>query len=285
MTVQTQIKIEDIMVKDVVCATVPGSRDDVLKILKSRHISGVPVVKGKKLVGIVTRKDILFRHPDEEQIALLMTRDPITITPDASIADATKLILDNDVRRLPVVTDHTLIGIVTVADIIRAIGSMNIKMPVGDYVKDHLVVVWDETPLPVVIEILKLSKASAAPVLNAKNELVGIVSDVDLIAMSEIEDSVKVSNMSAGSDDDAWTWESIRDTMSLYYGVSMIKLPEIPVKEIMVKDVITASRHSEVSECAKKMWKNKVEQIPVITAERKVTGLLRDVDLLRVLIE
>lgn len=284
MTVQTQIKIEDIMVKDVVCATVPGSRDDVLKILKSRHISGVPVVKDKKLVGIVTRKDI-FRRPDEEQIALLMTRNPITVTPEASIVDATKLILDNDVRRLPVITDHTLIGIVTVADIIRAISSMNIKTPVCDYVKDRLVAVWDETPLPVVIEILKLNKASAAPVLNAKNELVGIVSDVDLIAMSEIEDGVKVSNMSAGSDDDAWTWESIRDTMNLYYGVSMIKLPEIPVKEIMVKDVITASRHSEVSECAKKMWKNKVEQIPIITTERKVTGLLKDVDLLRVLIE
>lgn len=284
MTVQTQIKMEDIMVKDVVCATVPGSRDDVLKILKSGHISGVPVVKDKKLVGIVTRKDI-FRHPEEEQIALLMTRDPITITPGASIADATKLILDNDVRRLPVITDRTLVGIVTIADIIRAIADMNIKTPVGDYVKDRLVVVWDETPLPVVIEILKLSKASAAPVLNAKNELVGIVSDVDLIAMSEIEDSVEMSNMSAGSDDDAWTWESIRDTMNLYYGVSRIKLPEIPVKEMMIKDVITASRHSEVSECAKKIWKNKIEQIPVITTERKVTGLLKDVDLLRVLIE
>jgi len=284
MPVQTQMKIEDIMVKDVVCATVPGSRDDVLKILKSKHISGLPVVKGKTLVGIVTRKDI-FRHPEEEQIALLMTRDPIIANPESSISDAAKLILDNDVRRLPIITDHTLVGIVTVADIIRAIADMNIKMPVVDYVKDCLVAIWDEMPLPVVIEVLKLGKASAAPVLNAKNELVGIVSDVDLIAVSEIEDSIMVSNMSAGSDDDAWTWESIRDTMNLYYGVSRIKLPEVPVKEVMIKDVITASRHSEISDCARKMWKNKVEQIPVITAERKVTGLLRDVDLLRVLIE
>jgi len=284
MPVQTQTKVEDVMVKDVVCATVPGSRDDVLKILKNKHISGVPVIKGKTLVGIVTRKDI-FRHPEEEQIALLMTRDPITVTPETTIADAARLLLDSNVRRLPVITDHTLVGIVTVADIIRAIANMNIKTPVGDYVKDCLVAVWDEMPLPMVIEVLKLGKASAAPVLNAKTELVGIVSDVDLIAVSEIEDSVEISNMSAGSDDDAWTWESIRDTMNLYYGVSRIKLPDIPVKEVMIKDAITATRHSEVSDCAKKIWKNKIEQIPVITGERKVTGLLRDVDLLKILIE
>jgi len=284
MPVQTQTKVEEIMVKDVVCATVPGSRDDVLKILKNKHISGVPVIKGKTLAGIVTRKDI-FRHPEEEQIALLMTRDPITVTPEATIADAARLLLDSNVRRLPVITDHTLVGIVTVADITRAMANMNIKTPVGDYVKDCLVVVWDEMPLPMVIEVLKLGKASAAPVLNAKMELVGIVSDVDLIAVSEIEDSVEMSNMSAGSDDDAWTWESIRDTMNLYYGVSRIKLPDIPVKEVMVKNVITATKHSEVSDCAKKIWKNKIEQIPVITGERKVTGLLRDVDLLRILIE
>lgn len=45
------IFIEDIMVRDVACATLPGSRDEVLKILKNKHISGVPVLKDSKVVG------------------------------------------------------------------------------------------------------------------------------------------------------------------------------------------------------------------------------------------
>ena len=47
------------MTADVVHVEIPGNRDDVLKILKRTGISGVPVIKNKKIVGIITRKDLL----------------------------------------------------------------------------------------------------------------------------------------------------------------------------------------------------------------------------------
>lgn len=278
------VKVKDIMVKDVVCATVPGSRDDVLALMKKENISGVPVVKGKKLIGIVTRKDI-FKHPEEEQVALLMSRDPILISPDANIADAAKLIFNNNIRRLPVVTDHTLVGILTVVDLMDAIANMNLTEPIEDYAQRDLLAIWDEAPLPVALEILRLGNVDAASVLDAKRDLVGIISHTNLIAISEIEDSVEMSDMSAGSDDNAWTWEGIRDTMSLYYGVSHIKVPEVPVNRVMTKDVITAFHHSEISDCARKMYRARIEQMPVITADNKLIGLLRDMDLLRLLIK
>lgn len=276
------IKVEDIMVKDVVCATVPGSRDDVLAILKSERVSGVPVVKDGRLVGIVTRTDLL-KHPEEEQLALIMTRDPITISPESDITDAAKVILAENIRRLPVVTDDTLMGLVTVADLVGAIADMGLKDPIEDLVQPDLVAVWDETPLPVVMEILRLSNREASPVLNSKKKLVGIITERDLLGVSEIEDSVEKSDMSAASDEDAWAWEGMRDTMNLYYGVSRIKLPEVPVKEVMIKDVITAFRRSEISDCAKKMRRNRIDQIPVVTAHNKLAGLLLDRDLIRVL--
>ena len=84
----TDMLAKDFMTKDVVTVEIPSSRDDVLRILKRTGISGVPVVKGeeKKLLGIVTRKDILIK-PEETQIALLMTSDPLTIEPDTDIAE------------------------------------------------------------------------------------------------------------------------------------------------------------------------------------------------------
>ena len=102
-------KVEDIMVKNVVIATLPGSRDEVLSILKDKHVSGVPVLKDGKVVGIVSRTNIL-KNPEEEQLALLMSRDPITIQIGASLQEAARILYERNIRRLPVVDENGQIG-------------------------------------------------------------------------------------------------------------------------------------------------------------------------------
>jgi CBS domain-containing protein len=278
------IFIEDIMVRDVACATLPGSRDEVLKILKNKHISGVPVLKDSRVVGIVTRTNLL-QNPEEEQLALLMTRGAITITPGADLQTAARLLLEHGIRRLPVVNDGKLVGLVTVADVVGAIADMNIDIPIKDYVEKQVVTIYSETPLPVAARIMELAGVKAVPILDASLELVGIISDRDVIAASVIEDSVEMSDMSSGLDDDAWTWESMRDTMSIYYSVSRIKVPNLLGSDIMIKEPITATYIASVSDCARKMKRNRIDQIPVINSNRKLQGLLRDHDLLKPLIE
>ena len=117
---------KDFMTKDVVTVEIPSSRDDVLRILKRTGISGVPVVKGeeKKLLGIVTRKDIL-RKPEETQIALLMTSDPLTIGPETEIAEAARIMTEMRIRRLPVIDNGNLVGILSASDIISAVAKLN----------------------------------------------------------------------------------------------------------------------------------------------------------------
>lgn len=279
---KTDIRVEEIMVRDVVCATVPRLRDEVLEILRSRMISGVPVVKDGELVGIVTRTDLL-ENPEEEQVALLMTRNPVTVNPGADLTEAANLILKNRVRRLPVVEDHHLVGLVTTADIVGAIADMDIKDPIEPYLGDGILTVWDETPLTVVGMIMELANVHAVPVLDRDRKLVGIIGDKDLIVAASIEDSVEKSDMSSASDEDEWTWEGMRDTMRLYYGVSRIEVPNIPVRDAMVTDLITAVKTSEVSECARKMRRNAIDQIPVVS-NQKIVGLLIDSDLLKPLV-
>ncbi len=276
------ITVEEMMVKDVASAELPGSRDEVLEILKTKHISGVPIVKNGELLGIVTRTDLL-KNPEEEQIAMIMTRNPVTISTEKSIAEAARIILENNIRRLPVVEDHSLAGIVTIADIVGAIGRLNITSPISEYIGDYVVTVWSETPISVVGEIMELADVKAVPILDSNLALVGVVSDKDLISASRIEDRTEMSNMSAGSDDDAWTWESMRDTMSLYYSVSKIHLPNMPVKDVIkiTGEPETAVLSSQVSDCARKMRRGRLDQLPVITSKRKLLGLLRDKDLLK----
>ncbi len=279
------IAVEDVMVRNVAFAELPGSRDEVLEILKRKHISGVPIVKSGELAGIVTRTDLL-KNPEEEQIAILMTRNPITITPEKSIVEAARIILENNIRRLPVVEDHSLNGIITIADIVGAIARLNISTPISEYLGNNVVSVWSETPLLVVGAIMELADVKAVPILDTNLTLVGVASDKDLISASIIEDKTEMSDMSAGTDDDAWTWESMRDTMSLYYSVSKIRLPNSPVKEIikLIGEPETAVLSSQVSDCARKMKRNRIDQLPVINSNRKLLGLLRDKDLLKAIV-
>jgi len=278
------IFIEDIMVRDVASVTLPGSRDEVLKILKNKHISGVPVLKDSKVVGIVTRTNLL-QNPEEEQLALLMTRNPVTISPGSDLPTAARLLLENRIRRLPVVDEGKLVGLVTVADVVGTIADMNIDIPIKDYVEKEVVAIYSQTPLPVVARIMELAGVKAVPVLDSNLELVGIISDRDVISASTIEDSVEMSDMSAGSDDDAWTWESMRDTMSIYYSVSRIKVPNLIGNDIMIREPITATYITSVSDCARKMKRSRIDQVPIINSNRKLQGLLRDHDLLKPLID
>lgn len=274
--------VRDYMTSDVVHVEIPGNRDDVLKILKRTGISGVPVIKNKKLVGIITRKDLL-RKPEETQLGLLMTAKPVTISPDADIRDAARLLVAHRIRRLPVVENGRLLGLLSVADLIHAIAQLKIKDEIKDTFVSQTFALWEETPLPLVGRVMEISGVDAIPILDAGSRLQGIISERDLIRNSSIEDSVGISDFSNGTDDDEWTWESIRDMHTMSYGISKVQLPDRPVKTAMVKNVVSVPQNAEVSECALKMRRARVDQLPVINGDKRLAAMLFDRDLIRVL--
>jgi CBS domain-containing protein len=270
------------MTSDVVHVEIPGNRDDVLKILKRTGISGVPVIKSKKLVGIITRKDLL-QKPEETQLGLLMTSKPVTVAPDANVSDAAHLLVTHKIRRLPVVENSKLVGLLSVADLVHAIAQMKIKDEIKDVYMSQTFALWEETPLPVVGRVMEISGVDAIPILDAESRLQGIISERDLIRSSSIEDSVGVSDFSNGTDDDEWTWESIRDMHTLSYSISKVQLPDRPVKTAMVKNVVAVPQNAEVSECALKMRRARVDQLPVINGDKRLVAMLYDRELIRVL--
>ncbi|MDD1715607.1 MAG: CBS domain-containing protein [Methanolinea sp.] len=276
------MKVADFMTSDVVSVEIPGNREDVLKILKRTGISGVPVLKNEKLVGIITRKDLL-RKSEETQLGLLMTGDPATIRPDATVQEAAELLINENVRRLPVVEDERLVGLLSVADLIAAIAQQRIKEEIKERYISQTFAIWEETPLPLVGRIMEISGFDAIPILDAESKLQGIISERDLIRHSSIEDTVEVSDFSNGTDDDEWTWESIRDMHTISYGISKIQLPDRPVKTAMVKNVISVPLNAEVSECALKMKRARVDQLPVINGDKKLVAMLFDRDLIKAL--
>ena len=115
--------VKRVMSKKVVSVSVPGSREKVLDLMRKENKAVLPVVKedDNKLVGVVTRSD-LINNPDEEQIAMLMSRNLIIASPDEDVKDVASRMIENNVRRVPVVNDDgELVGIITSFDIVPQI--------------------------------------------------------------------------------------------------------------------------------------------------------------------
>jgi CBS domain-containing protein len=275
--------VSEYMTEGVVKAVIPGNRYDVLKILKRTGISGLPILMDGRLVGIITRKDLLH-NPEENQLAILMTPDPVTISKDATLREAANLMLTHNVRRLPVLDGHELVGLISIADLILAIARMRNTSEIRDFVIPTFAL-WEETPLPLVGRIMEISGYEALPILSASNQLIGIISERDLIRHATIEDTVIESDLSTtGTDDDEWTWESIRDVHTISYGISRVSLENCPVKKAMISNVIKVTPNTTVSECALRMKRSHVDQLPVVDEDDKLKSMLFDKELIKVLL-
>jgi len=95
---------------------------DALRLMQENHISGIPVVdRNRKLIGIVTNRDLRFQDNPATPITEVMTSENlITIRNDGDLQSATQLLKKHKVEKLPVVDDHNvLIGLLTFKDITK----------------------------------------------------------------------------------------------------------------------------------------------------------------------
>lgn len=149
-------KVRDVMVKDVVTFKPKDPIHYVAWSLREKRISGAPVVDGNKVVGVVSERDIMrlieeydlkinlvfpspldvlelplkIKHELDEMASLIretaataveeiMTKKAVTIAPDATVAEAAKVMGERKINRLPVVNRKgVLVGIITRGDVI-----------------------------------------------------------------------------------------------------------------------------------------------------------------------
>ena len=275
------MNIKDVMSKDLIVGYVPGTLKDALRILAKHNVSGMPILKKgtKKVVGVITRSDI-FKNADEEQLALIMSNNPHTVYQNQDVEDAARLLFEYRIHGLPVVNKRNdLVGVISPTDILRIITDTNEKL-VEDYMGRCAVPVYHKTPIPIVMEIINITDANALPVLDDDAKLTGIVSDGDLFKLGHIRESISRSDFGMGNDEDAWTWEGIRDVARLYYVTSKIDLPPVPVSEVMITDVIRFFKKTPVCEIATEMYKHKFSQIPIVNSNDRLIGMITDIDLM-----
>lgn len=278
--------VGDVMTSNPIVAQVPGSRQEVLKIMVQHNLTGLPVVRRSdgSLAGMITRQDI-FDRPEEEQAAMIMQREHASISPKASVEDAAKMLVQSSMRHLPVVEGNRLVGILTPTDLLCIVEKRGIDSPVEKVIRSPCVPIFQESPLAVASVILKVSKSSALPVLDEHGRLTGIITDRDIFNKSYVEGAQAISDLGVGDDEDQWSWDGLRNVMHLWYEVSKIELPGTPIKDIMVKDPTTVFKKTAISEAARIMRKNDFGQLPVRDNKDRLLAMIYDHDIISVLIK
>jgi CBS domain-containing protein len=116
-------KIADVMTKGPAALDVDASALEAAQAMKAGDIGDVVVCDHGKIWGIVTDRDLVVRamadgtNPDEVKLRDVCSQQLTTITPNDSIDDAVRLMREHGLRRLPVVKDEKLVGIVSLGDL------------------------------------------------------------------------------------------------------------------------------------------------------------------------
>ncbi|ODR82261.1 cbs domain containing protein [Haladaptatus sp. W1] len=134
--------VSDIASMEVITAKEETDLVDIASMMSEENVGCVPIVDGRRPVGIVTDRKIALSLADEADasgrtVGDVMTRDPITIDADASVHDAIERMEDADIRRIPVVEDEELVGIVTLDDVL---------VMLADEMDDAADVIEEQTP-------------------------------------------------------------------------------------------------------------------------------------------
>jgi CBS domain-containing protein len=231
---------------------------------------------------MITRQDI-FEKPDEDQLALIMNRDPSFIGPKDNVKKAAQIFCTKHIRHLPVIESKRLVGIVTPTDLLSVVEKSATDVPVENVIRSPCVPIYQDAPLAVALVTFKVTKASALPVLDDTGRLSGILTDRDIFNKSYINGSVAMADLGIGQDEDEWTWEGLRNVMKLWYEVSKIELPGLPVREIMIRSPVTVFKKTSVSEAARIMRKNDFGQLPVRDSKDNLLAMIYDFDVISVL--
>ncbi|KAA0560630.1 CBS domain-containing protein [Rossellomorea aquimaris] len=114
------MQVRDIMSTNVEAASNQDSLQSVASKMSSKNVGSVPVVENGQVVGMVTDRDIATRgltQGAQGNVSQVMSQQVVTISPDASVEEASALMSQHQVRRLPVVENGQLVGMLALGDL------------------------------------------------------------------------------------------------------------------------------------------------------------------------
>ena len=189
--------VREIMKKEVVSLGVNDHISNAIKTMIERNIGGIPIVDDDNVVvGIVSERDFVRTVADittSKSVHKYMSNKVVTASPDISVGEATRTMIEKGFRRIPIVKEDVLLGIVTASDVMRYLGSGEIfqKLMTGDVSDAFQVplkslilrdIVWTNSGIDIgeAAALMLKNKVGALPIID-DGELCGILTERDII--------------------------------------------------------------------------------------------------------
>ena len=194
--------ISEIMEENVVSLNEKDSLKDALSIMIKENIGGIPITDREgRVSAIISERDFVFLVSGivtGKTVNDYMSRNIVTAPSDMSVGTATKSMINNGFRRLPIIKDNVLIGIITASDIMRFLGTGDIfnklvtgnakevfEVPIRTLIRRDVVFIRSDVDLGEAASIMLQKNVGSLPVLE-DGELKGIITERDFVrAMAE----------------------------------------------------------------------------------------------------
>lgn len=122
------MKVSQIMSTEIVTISPDKRVGQALKLMQKHNIRHLPVLKGKRMVGWITSRDLrevlLASMLEKITVGDVMLQAPIAVTPDTRVEEAARLVHDHKIGGMPVMEGERLVGVITMLDLISAFISM-----------------------------------------------------------------------------------------------------------------------------------------------------------------
>lgn len=118
-----RMKIKDIMTQEVAFVNPQTTVIEAAQLMQKHDVGSIPVCEDQKILGIVTDRDIVVRNvahgkdPHVTPIREVMSTEVRSITPEMSLSQAADLMAEKQIRRLPVIENEKLVGMVSIGDL------------------------------------------------------------------------------------------------------------------------------------------------------------------------
>lgn len=261
------------------------SIDDAIQLMEKHHIHHLPVTSKKKVVGMLSDRDILTTvggHitkdrllPDGSvtgplKVADIMSRPVHTLPLEASILQATGVFLEKKIHAIPLLDGELLAGILTTADLLAAIitspdlsdvATPLLGQPIVAFMDEDVITVGPKASMDEVVDLFMANKIRHVPIV-AGDVVLGIISDRDIRrALAE---------------------SSIRDAQAQEAGRMYIGPTE--ALDIMTSSPHTIDSSTSLRHAADALLSYRIHSILVV-ADGQLVGILTDSDILRALSE
>jgi CBS domain-containing protein len=139
---ETEIPVRDIMTRPVITADVDLDILSAAKRMGSANVGCLIVVSGNKPTGILTERDLVKKiiaqavDPRNVKVGEIMSSPVVAIEPEANLRDAAALMLQSGVKRLPVISNGKLVGIITDTDLVSG-SSLGMNEILSDLLEMH----------------------------------------------------------------------------------------------------------------------------------------------------